>query len=336
MRKFICFLVIIAGLSTDAFAQKTIVYPTIGEIHREATFFDKIIPPDAKIEVLASGFQWSEGPVWIKEGAYLVFSDVPQNTIFKWKEGEGISTFMKPSGYTGIAAYSNEPGSNGLTLHPNGQLVMCEHGDRRISILDWNGGKRTLTDNFEGRRFNSPNDAVYNKDGDLYFTDPPYGLPKQQNDPGREMDYAGVFRLSKNGKTTLLTNEMTFPNGIAFSPDEKTLYVAQSDAKAAIWKAFPVLKDGSLGKGKIFYDATASVGKKKGMPDGMKLDKDGNIFATGPGGIIVFSPDGKVLGTISPGENPSNVAWGDDGSVLYFTVDMYLCRIKTSTLGDGW
>jgi gluconolactonase len=254
----------------------------------------------------------------------------------KYKPGEGVSLFMKPSGYTGVAAYGDEPGSNGLIVDKQGRLTFCEHGDRRISLLIPNGGKKTLVDNYMGKRLNSPNDAVYKSNGDLYFTDPPYGLPKKQDDPLRELDFFGVYRLSADGKLTLLTREMTRPNGIAFSPDEKTLYVAQSDPKQAIWKAFPVNADGTLGKSRIFYDATSSVDKLPGLPDGMKIDKDGNLFATGPGGVNIFAPDGKLLGRIDTGENTSNCAWGEDGTVLYITADMYLCRIKTSTKGLGW
>jgi gluconolactonase len=273
--------------------------------------------------------------VWIKEGGYLLFSDVPKNTVFKWKAGEGISEFMKPSGYTGVATYGDEPGSNGLTLDTQGRLILCEHGDRRISRMTWNGGKQTLADNYMGKKFNSPNDAVVKSNGDVYFTDPPYGLPKKQDDPLRETDVFGVYRWSADGKVTLLTSELKRPNGLAFSPDEKTLYVAQSDA-VAIWKAFPVNADGTLGKSRVFYDVSASMGKMPGAPDGMKVDKNGNIFATGPGGIYIFTAAGKLLGRIDTGVPTANCAWGDDGSVLYITADMYLCRIKTNTLGAGW
>ena len=198
------------------------------------------------------------------------------------------------------------------------------------------GGKQTLVDSYEGKRLNSPNDACYKSNGDLYFTDPPYGLPERYEDPRRELDFCGVYRLSKSGEVTLLTDEMTRPNGIAFSPDEKTLYVAQSDPAAAIWKAFPVKADGTLGEGRLFYDATSAVGKLPGLPDGLKVDKKGNLFATGPGGVYVFSPEGTLLGRISTGEKTANCGWGGDGSVLYLTADMYLCRIQTKTKGAGF
>lgn len=329
-------LLLLSVMAAAGLAQDTTNFPVIGEIIRDDPRFDKLIPRDAKIEVVASGFEWSEGPVWIKDGGYLLFSDIPRNSVMKWKAGEGVSLWLKPSGYTGVAPYGAEPGSNGLLVDPQGRLVSCEHGDRRISVLYKGGGKRTLVDNYTGKRLNSPNDAVFKSNGDLYFTDPPYGLPKQWDDPRRELDFCGVFRLSKDGKVTLLTQEMTRPNGIAFSPDEKTLYVAQSDSERAIWMAFPVKADGTLGQGRIFYDVTKLMGKLPGAPDGMKVDKDGNIFATGPGGVHVFAPDGAHLGRISTGERTANCAWGGDGSTLYMTADMYLCRVKTNTKGLGW
>ncbi|MBA2645867.1 MAG: SMP-30/gluconolactonase/LRE family protein [Pyrinomonadaceae bacterium] len=311
-------------------------FPTIGKIIRQDPRFDELIGVDAQLEVLASGFEWSEGPVWIKDGGHLLFSDIPRNAVMRWKESDGLSQFMKPSGYTGVGDYGREPGSNGLTLDREGRLVMCEHGDRRISRLEPTGGKRTLVDNYQGKRLNSPNDVVFKSNGDLYFTDPPYGLPKNYDDPRRELDFCGVYRLSRDGQLTLLTKEMTRPNGLAFSPDEKTLYVAQSDPARAVWMAFPVKVDGTLATGKVFFDATPLVGKMPGLPDGLKVDRAGNIFATGPGGVHVFAPDGRPLGRIETGQATANCAWGDDGTTLYITADSYLCRIKTRTKGHGW
>ncbi len=311
-------------------------YPVLGRIIRHDARFDRLVPADAKIEVLACGFEWSEGPVWVRDGGYLLFSDIPRNSVMKWKRGEGVSLFMKPSGYTGVASYGAEPGSNGLLLDPEGRLVFCEHGDRRVSRLEPGGGKRTLADNYRGKRLNSPNDGVFKSNGDLYFTDPPYGLPKRYDDPRRELDFCGVYRLSTDGKLTLLTDQMTRPNGIAFSPDEKTLYVAQSDPKKAVWMAFDVRADGTITGGRVFFDATDWVGKKPGLPDGMTVDQHGNLFATGPGGVHVFAPDGTHLGTFETGEATANCTFGDDGSTLYITADMYLCRVKLSTRGLGW
>src|SRR5947209_3937147 len=190
---------ILAVLTAAAFAQKP-VRPTIGEVIRLDDAINELIDRDAKIEVLASGFAWSEGPVWVRDGGYLLFSDIPRNSIMKWSEAEGVSVFLKPSGYTGVTDYGREPGSNGLTIDPQGRLVACEHGDRRISRLEKDGGKRTLADNYMGKRLNSPNDLAYKSNGDLYFTDPPYGLPKNVEDPRKELEYQGVYRLSMDGK----------------------------------------------------------------------------------------------------------------------------------------
>jgi gluconolactonase len=317
-------------------SQSAPVVPTMGEVVRVDPRLDQLIPRDAKIEVLGSGFAWSEGPVWVKDGGYLLFSDIPRNSVMKWKAGEGVSLFLKPSGYTGVVDYGREPGSNGLMMDPQGRLISCEHGDRRLSRMEKDGGKRTLVDNYQGKRLNSPNDVCMKSNGDLYFTDPPYGLPKQANDPRRELDFCGVYRLSTDGKLTLLTKEMTRPNGIAFSPDEKTLYVAQSDSAKAIWMAFPVKEDGTLGPGKVFYDVTKDMGRLPGAPDGMKVDAKGNLFASGPGGIYVFTPKGELLGRIDTKQRTANCNWGDDGTTLYMTADSYICRIKTTTKGNGW
>lgn len=312
------------------------IYPTIGEVVREDPAFDDLIPRDARIEVLASGFEWAEGPIWISDGDHLLFSDIPNNSIFKWSEAEGLSLWMKPSGYTGVVDYGAEPGSNGLTLDASGRLVLCEHGDRRVSLLTRGGGKFTLADRYQGRRLNSPNDVVMKSDGSFYFTDPPYGLPNRWDDPLRELDFCGVYRRSTGGELTLLHSELSRPNGLAFSPDERTLYVANSDPDRAIWKSFPVLDDGTLGEGVVFADVTDLAGALPGLPDGMKVDGHGNLFATAPGGVHVYRPDGVLLGRIDPGVATANCAWGNDGRTLYLASDMYLCRIRTNTLGAGW
>lgn len=313
--------------------QDTANYPHIGRIIREDPRLDQLIPPDARIDVLASGFDWAEGPVWVSREKAVIFSDVVNNVAMIWREGSGVKPYLKPSGFTGVGEYSREPGSNGITLDPLGRLVFCEHGDRRVSVLERNGGKRTLVDSFQGKRLNSPNDAVYDSQGNLYFTDPPYGLPKHWEDPRRELDFSGVYRLGYDGKLSVLTKEMTRPNGIALSPDEKTLYVAQSDRKRAIWMEFPLNADGTAGPGKVFADVTSMAGRFPGLPDGLKVDRHGNLFATGPGGIHVFDREGKRLGRIETGVATANLAWGDDGSTLYITADKYLCRLRTSTRG---
>jgi gluconolactonase len=317
-------------------AQRTSNYPTLGRVIRNDPRLDKLIPPDARIEVLATGFAWSEGPVWIKDGGYLLFSDIPNNAVMKWTPQTGAAVWLKPAGYTGASDYGREPGSNGLIVDPQGRLVFCEHGDRRLSRLERDGGKRTLVDSYQGKRLNSPNDGAFRANGDLYFTDPPYGLPKNWDDPRRELDFCGVYRLTSSGALTLLTRELSRPNGIAFAPDGRTLYVANSDPKRAIWMSFPVKEDGNVGAGKVFRDVTEMVGKHKGLPDGMKVDAQGNLFATGPGGVHIYAADGTLLGRIETGEATANCAWGDDGSTLYITADMYLCRLRTTTKGAGW
>ncbi|MBX6316350.1 MAG: SMP-30/gluconolactonase/LRE family protein [Isosphaeraceae bacterium] len=330
-------LVGLALACSTALAQGEKSYPTLGTIERKDPRLDKLVPPNAVIERLAEGFDWAEGPVWVPKGEYLLFSDVPQNTVFQWKEGVGVRPFLKPSGYTGNVPRGGEPGSNGLLLDPQGRLILCQHGDRRVARLEEDGRFTTLADRYEGKRLNSPNDGVFKSNGDLYFTDPPYGLLKLNDDPQKELPFNGVYRLSKEGKLTLLTKEMTFPNGIAFSPDEKTLYVANSDPNQALWMAFPVKDDGTIGTGRVFFDATPLAKQgKKGLPDGMKVDKDGHLFATGPGGVLIFAPDGTHLGTLATGEATANCGWGNDGSVLYITADMYLARLKTSTKGKGF
>jgi gluconolactonase len=299
---------------------------------------DKLLAPDVKVEKLAGGFQWSEGPVWNKKENYLLFSDIPNNRIVKW-DGKSTSDYLKPAGYTGESAFTGrEPGTNGLTYDAQGRLVACAHGDRVVVRLEEDGKKRVpLAEKYEGKRFNSPNDLVYKSNGDLYFTDPPYGLPKGADDSAREMDYCGVYRLGKNGKITLLTKEVTRPNGIAFSPDEKTLYVASSDPDKAIWMAYPVKADGTLDTGKVFFDTTAWVKEKRpGLPDGLKVDKSGNLWATGPGGVLIFASDGKHLGTIDTGVPTANVGFGEDGSTLYITANHELLRVKTGTKGLGF
>ncbi len=306
---------------------------TVGKVDRLDARLDDLLATDAVMEKLAEGFDWSEGPIWMKNGEFLLFSDVPQNVVYRWKEGEGITEFLNPSGYTGTTPRGGEPGSNGLTVDSQGRLTLCEHGDRRVARLEANGKKTTLADRYKGKRFNSPNDLVYHSNGDLYFTDPPYGLEGRNTDPKKELPFNGVYRLKPGGELTLLTDKLTYPNGLAFSPDEKILYVAVSDPARAIWMAYNVKDDGTVTHGRVFFDSTSLVKGHKGLPDGMKADVKGNLFATGPGGVFIFSPDGKHIGTLNTGEATANCNWGNDGTTLYITADMYLCRIKTKTKG---
>jgi gluconolactonase len=329
----------------------------LGHIERLDPALDAVVDPEAKIEVLAEGFEWSEGPVWWSEGDSLLFSDIPRNTVFRWKEGEGLTEFLKPSGYTGPGPRAgalvgkqppsdvDEQGSNALAFDGDGLLVLCQHGDRRLARLaaplsvDHKPEAKYVTwaDRWEGKRFNSPNDVVIHKSGAAYFTDPPYGLEKGGDTTTREIDFNGVYRVGPDGGVTLATREMTKPNGLAFSPDQKVLYVGQSDSNMPVWRAFDVQADGSLGPGRIFFDAKSLVTKGlKGSPDGFKVDQHGNLIATGPGGVLVISPEGKHLGTISTGELISNCAFGDDGGTLYMTSHMYLCRVKLKTRGAGF
>jgi gluconolactonase len=316
---------------------------TLGSIDRKDPKFDAIIPKDAKIEVLAGGFKWTEGPVWDKKGNALLFTDIPNNRVVRWSAKDGVKDFLKPSGYTGKEEFKGyEPGANGLAFDKDGKLILCQHGDRRVSRLasltGTTGTFEVLAEKYMGKRLNSPNDLVFAKNGDLYFTDPPYGLPKIEKDPAKELDFQGVYRLSPKGELTLLTKEMTRPNGIGLSPDEKTLYVANSDPDKAIWMAFPINADGTLGKGKQIHDATADVkaSPNKGLPDGLKVDAKGNIFATAVNGVYVFSPDFTLLGRIVTNDKTANCAWGDDGTVLYMATNDKLTRVKTATKGLGW
>jgi len=316
-------------------------FPTLGTVHRLDPRLDELIAPGAVIEVIASGFDWCEGPVWVPEasderhGGHLLFSEIPSNTVRRWDEGRGLTIFLRASGYTGPGDYSREPGSNGLALDPAGRLVSCEHGDRRLSVLTPGGGKRTLADNFQGKRFNSPNDLTIARNGDIYFTDPPYGLPKGPDDGSREVDFCGVYRYqAATGEVTVVSKAMTRPNGIALSPDERTLYVAQSDGAATLWMSFPVAADGSTGEGVVFKEVTAMGREMAGSCDGLKVDERGNLWATGPGGVHIMTPDGTLLGRIETGQFTSNCAFGgQDGTTLFMTADMYVCRIATKVAG---
>ena len=320
------------------------IYRTTGEVERLDPAINELIPQNAKIEILAEGYDWSEGPVWIPNGNFLLFSDVPANRVYRWKEGEGVSVYLDPSGYTSKVPRTGEPGSNGLTLNAQGQLILCQHGDRRIArmMASTSAPKSkfsTLTDRFRGARFNSPNDLVFTKKGDLYFTDPPYGLVKKEKDPKREIDFHGVYLLRKNGQVDLVSKELERPNGIALSPDEKTLYVANSHGPRPIWMSFELNENGLSRKSRLFFDSTsyrAKYPERKGGNDGMKVDQMGNLWATGPGGVLIFDPKGKHLGTILTGQRTANCSFGEDGSTLFITADMYLLRIRTTTKANGF
>ncbi|MBI4718538.1 MAG: SMP-30/gluconolactonase/LRE family protein [Planctomycetes bacterium] len=304
----------------------------IGELERFDPRWDAIFARDAKLEVVADGYTWLEGPTWDTEQQCLYFSDIPRNSVYRWKEGAGARLFLTNSGYSGEARFAGrEPGSNGLALDSHGRLILCEHGNRRLTRLEQDGTRTVLADLFQGKRLNSPNDCVVAAGGDVLFTDPPFGLPRTFDDPAKELDYSGVYRLRPGGGLTLLTRELKAPNGLAFSPDGGTLYVSNADRENPVWMAFPVSGDGSLGQGQVFASARPWVVDRAGAPDGLKVDRRGNLFCAGPGGVYVFDPNGSHLGTIVTGTATSNCAWGDDGSVLYITAATRVLRIATKT-----
>lgn len=328
-------LFLIVSISSCNFSKKkevnnsSVIEPYIERISPE---LDNIVAVSSKVEIIAEGFDWTEGPIWL-DGIGLLFSDIPPNSIYRWTEAGGTNLYLKPSGYTGTDTRTGEPGSNGLLIDGDGNLVLCQHGDRRMArmnaaLTDPKSDFTTLVDNYKGKKLNSPNDACYHSNGDLYFTDPPYGLEERMSDPSKELDFQGVFKLSKSGELQLLTKELSRPNGIAFSPDEKTLYVANSDPEKAIWTSFKMSEDGLIESSKVLYDATDLVEKEKGLPDGLKVDTNGNIFATGPGGVWIFNSSGKVLGKIRTGQATSNCAFGNNGKVLYITADMYVMKVN--------
>jgi gluconolactonase len=300
-----------------------------------------IVSPEVAPELLAAGFDWSEGPVWIADGAFLLFSDVPQNRMYRWAEGDTAATiFLDPSGLTSSDPWTGSGGSNGLTLDADGYLVIAQHGDRRVSRLDQKPGQlrslgqatfTTIADRFQGNRLQSPNDVVFGPNGDLYFTDPPYGLEGGDDSELRELEFNGVYRVSADGEVHLLDDLLSRPNGIAFSPDGKTMYVSNSDPDYAVWIAYDVDDGGSVANRRVFFDASSWTATKPGLPDGLKVDSLGNIFATGPGGVLVFAPDGRHVGTIVTGTAVANCAFGDDGRTLYMTSDDYLTRIRVLT-----
>ena len=303
--------------------------PGAGVILRVDPRLDALVPADARIEKLADGFVFTEGPVWIEGESRLLFSDVRANTIYQWTEAEGASAFIDPV-FEGDVTGRRSISSNGLTLDAEGRLIICEHGNRLISRLEADGTRTTLVDRYDGKLLNSPNDAVYSTDGWLYFTDPPYGLEGLEESPMRELDFNGIYRLSPDGELQLLFADQTRPNGIALSPDERTLYVANSDANDKVWYAYDLDDDG-VSNPRVFYDVNDQTAP--GAADGMTVDLAGHIFATGPGGVWIFAPDGTHLGTIQLDEVVANAAWGDDGRTLYMTASTGLYRIRLTTEG---
>jgi gluconolactonase len=303
----------------------------VGSVVRLDPALDALVPASAKIEKLAGGFGFTEGPLWFTEG-YLWFSDVTGNVVRQWGPDGKITEILRPGGGENKEA---PPGSfigpNGMIHDKDGAVLLCQHSNRQIVRITKDRQVSTFLDRFEGKRFNSPNDLVYKSDGSLYFTDPPYGLLKQDDDPRKELKFNGVFRYA-NGKVQAIIKDLSRPNGIAFSPDEKILYIANSDDKRKVWMAYDVKPDGTVANGRVFADVTSE--KENGSPDGMKVDSMGNVYASGSAGIWIFSPAGKHLGTIKPGETPANCNWGDDGKTLYITAETGLYRIKLAAQGE--
>jgi len=294
----------------------------------------ELIDPSAEIKVIGKGFTWTEGTLYIEDGDYLIFSDIPNNTVFKIDVNGTLSTYLKPSGFLGNAEYGKEPGSNGLLLNEKKELVLMQHGERRVakmksSLNDPKPEYEAIANEFEGKRFNSPNDGVFDKAGNLYFTDPPYGLPKQMDDPSKELDFQGVYCLRTTGEL-MLVDKLTRPNGITLSPDENKLYVAVSDPEHAVWYRYDLTDIGKTENKKLFYDVSNLVGKEgqKGLPDGMKMHSSGHLFATGPGGLFIFDPDGKPIARIHTGQATANCAFSTDEKRLFLAADDFILEVE--------
>ncbi|MEO7531428.1 MAG: SMP-30/gluconolactonase/LRE family protein [Sediminibacterium sp.] len=327
MKKYF-FILLLAALTGCA----TKKYQTIGNIEKLDPSLDEIISSDAKAEIIADGLDWSEGPLWLEKNKMLIFSDVPQNTIYKWTEAKGKEVYLTPSGYTDTAKRGGETGSNGLTLDNAGNLILTQCGNRQIALmnasLDQPAAKFTSIANaYKGKKFNSPNDVIVNSKGEFFFTDPPYGLEKNMKDPKKEISFQGVYKVKNNGEVILLVDSITRPNGIVLLPGEKTLLVANSDPAKPNWYAFDIAGD-SLTNARIFYSTLGGEKGLKGLPDGMKADKTGNLFASGPGGIWIFNKAGKLAGKIRVTEPASNCSLSGDEKTLYITNDMYILRVK--------
>jgi gluconolactonase len=304
---------------------------TRAEVKRVDPALDAIVPQGLSIEKLADGFIFTEGPVWVPDG-YLLFSDPNANTIYRWTPDGQVSVFRTKSGYAGVdVAEYGQPGSNGITLDAEGRVTIDEHGNRRVVRIEKNGAVTVLADRYQGKRLNSPNDLVYRSDGALFFTDPPFGLPKAFQDPRKELPFSGVYSL-KDGQLRLVARDLEGPNGIAFSPDERYLYVANWDEKKKVVMRYRANADATLDEGAVFFDMTSAPSED--ALDGVKVDVRGNLYVSGPGGLWILSPEGKHLGTIVGPEHPHNLAWGDaDGRTLYLTAQTGLYRIRLNVPG---
>ncbi len=295
--------------------------------------FNTLVSKTAKAEILADGFSWSEGPLWIEQYKMFLFSDVKKNVIYKWTKEKGKEIYLSPSGYTGKIPRGGELGSNGLGLNKKGQLIICQDGDRVVSLMDAPLNKPKtkfirLATGYRGKKFDSPNDLAFLSNGDIYFTDPPYGLEKNVDDPLKEAKYQGVYKISATGKITLLTDTLTRPNGIAFFPGGKTILIANSDPGKAYWYAYDLDKNGLFINGRIFYSANAASKQDAGMPDGLKIDKKGNVFASGPGGLWIFNQSGKLLGKMKFNDLVSNCSFSADAKTLYLTSNHRVLKVS--------
>ena len=318
-------------LFTGITANAQVSFKTTGFIERFDSAINNILSPGAKAEIIAEGFDWSEGPLWIAKRKMLLFSDVPRNTIYQWTEKKGVQVYLKPSGYTDTIPRGGETGSNGLTLDKKGRLILCQHGDRRIARMDAHVDHPkskfiTMAGSYSGKRFNSPNDATVNSKGEIFFTDPPYGLERGMNDPEKELSHQGVYKVSVSAEVMLVTDSLSRPNGIAFFPGEKTFIVANSDRNKPNWYAYDIDAGGTVVNGRIFYSAAGYDPSWKGGMDGLKIDSNGNVFATGPGGLLIFNSSGKLLGKLRLTEAASNCALSEDEKTVYITNDMYIIR----------
>jgi gluconolactonase len=328
----------LAGMAALPFVPALARAKTIGSITRFDPGLDAVIDANAPIEVLGTGYRWTEGPVWVKRGGYLLFSDVPANIAYRWKQGEGITPFLNPSGLVGpIPTGIREAGSNGLGVDAQGRLIIADSGTRAIAALDLATKRRTiLADRYEGKRFNSCNDVAFGRDGAIYFTDPPYGLTEGDTSPLKELAFNGVFRLGRDGKVRVIDDTLKRPNGIGLCPRKTTLYVAMSDEARPQILAYPLGADGMpRAAPTVFHDFSEPLSRKlPGMPDGLEVDKAGRLFASGPGGIYVLSPEGKALGLIATGKAAANCAFGEDGRTLFLTSSDMLARVRLKS--SGW
>ena len=316
-----------ASLDFYAADRATPAEPVECEIVRMDTALEAVVPPGARMERIASGFQFTEGPVWTKDGA-LLFSSPNTNVIYRWTPLGNVEVFRSKSGYSGVdIGRYNQPGSNGLTFDPEGRLALCQHGNRRVIRVEAHGNITVLADRYDGKRLNSPNDLVYRSDGTLFFTDPPFGLPEVFADPNKELPISGVYAVRRPGEVVLVTDELQGPNGLAFSPDQRFLYVGNWDPQRKVVMRYEVDQSGAARAGAVLFDMTAADGED--AIDGIKVDLNGNLFVCGPNGIWVLSPEGHHLGTIRPPEAPHNLAWGDDdGRTLYVTALTSIYRIR--------